>query len=52
MSARVTRQGPAIKELFRQRIREKVAREKAEVKDRIDEAAPSWLAWVLKPVGN
>jgi len=33
-------------------IREKVARDRARVKQRIDEEAPSWLAWALKPVAG
>ncbi len=52
MPARQMRQDQAIKELFRRRIREKVAREKAQMKGRIDEAIPSWISWALKPVAD
>jgi hypothetical protein len=44
MPAHIERQAPEIKELFRARIREKIARDRARVKERIGEEAPSWLA--------
>jgi len=46
------RQEKKIKELFRQKIKEKVAREKEEMKHRIDEELPSWITWALKPVAG
>lgn len=52
MPVRVVRQDPEIRGLFRQRIREKLAREKTQMRERIDESAPSWLAWALKPVAG
>jgi hypothetical protein len=42
------RQNEAIKELFRWKIQEKVAREWDKVLKRIDDELPSWIAWALK----
>jgi len=50
--AKTLAQRGELKELFRQRIRDKVAREKETVKQRIDREVPSWLAWALKPVAG
>ncbi|MEW6447216.1 MAG: nuclease-related domain-containing protein [Bacillota bacterium] len=52
MPARVMRQNKAIKELFRQKIKEKVAREKEKRRNRLDEELPSWISWALKPVAD
>ncbi|MEW6573786.1 MAG: NERD domain-containing protein [Bacillota bacterium] len=52
MPARVMRQNKEIKELFRQKIKEKVAREKEKRRNRIDEELPSWISWALKPVAD
>lgn len=52
MPARIMRQKKEIKELFRQKIKEKVAREKEKMKNRIDEELPSWIAWALKPIAG
>ena len=52
MPARRMRQESGNKERFRQLIREKVAREKEDMKARIDDEMPSWAAWALKPVAS
>jgi hypothetical protein len=52
MPARIMRQNKEIKELFREKIREKVAREKDAMRHRIDEETPSWISWALKPVAG
>jgi len=49
---RVKRQSDEIRRLFRERIREKVAREKEQFKREIDQEVPSWLAWALKPLAS
>jgi hypothetical protein len=46
------RQNKEIKELFRQKIKEKVAREKEKKRNRLDEELPSWISWALKPVAD
>lgn len=46
------RQNEALKELFRRKIQEKVARERDKVLKRIDDELPSWIAWALKPVAG
>jgi len=50
--ARIIRQNSEIKEIFRQKIKEKVAREKEEMKVHIDEELPSWITWALKPIAG
>lgn len=50
MPARVCSQPESSKALFRQRIREKVQRDKAARLARMDEELPSWAAWALKPI--
>ncbi|MCL6451739.1 MAG: NERD domain-containing protein [Acetobacteraceae bacterium] len=52
MPARVGRQSAEVRELFRQRIREKVAREKARINRRIEREVPAWLARVAKPLAD
>ncbi|GAB6273798.1 MAG: hypothetical protein STSR0004_06610 [Peptococcaceae bacterium] len=52
MPAQIMRQEKEIKELFRQKIKEKVAREKEKMENRIDEELPSWIAWALKPIAG
>lgn len=52
MPARVLRQDPEIKELFRARIREKVEQEKERMRGRIDEGVPSWIRWAVKPLAE
>jgi hypothetical protein len=52
MPARVMRQDREIKELFRQKIREKIARERRAIQERIDEEVPSWISWALKPLAG
>lgn len=52
MPARVMRQNKEIKELFRQRIQEKIAREKEAMQKRIDEELPSWISWAIKPLAG
>jgi len=52
MPARVMRQNKEIKELFRQRIQEKIAREKEVMQKRIDEELPSWISWAIKPLAG
>jgi len=44
-------QSREIKNLFRAKIKEKVAREKAALRQHVDEEVPSWLAWAVKPLG-
>ncbi|MEM3434303.1 MAG: nuclease-related domain-containing protein [Candidatus Methanomethyliaceae archaeon] len=52
MPCKIIHQPESAKELFRQKIKEKVAREKEAVNAKLDEELPSWLAWVLKsPLG-
>jgi hypothetical protein len=43
-------QSREIKDLFRTKIKEKVAREKAALRQRVDDEVPSWLAWAVKPL--
>lgn len=52
MPPRVKCQSDEIKELFRAKIREKVAREKTRLIDRIDLEVPSWISWALKPLAS
>jgi len=46
------RQNNEIEELFRQKIKEKVAREKEKMENQIDEELPSWITWALKPIAG
>jgi len=50
MPARRIGQSKEIKEIFYQRIREKVQREKELLKGRVDEELPSWASWAVKPL--
>lgn len=52
MPARVLRQDPEIREMFRARIREKVEQEKERMRGRIDEEVPSWIRWAVKPLAE
>ncbi|MCL4426163.1 MAG: NERD domain-containing protein [Firmicutes bacterium] len=52
MPARILNQSESVKELFRQKIQEKISREKEALQERLDEELPSWLAWALKPVAG
>ena len=52
MPARIMRQNKEIKELFREKIRDKVAREKDAMRARIDEDLPSWISWAFKPLAD
>ncbi|HHW42064.1 MAG TPA: hypothetical protein GXX19_13160 [Syntrophomonadaceae bacterium] len=52
MPARIMRQNKEIKELFREKIREKVAKEKEQMQHRIDGELPSWISWAMKPLAN
>ncbi|MBE3518748.1 MAG: hypothetical protein IMW97_00390 [Firmicutes bacterium] len=52
MAARVLKQDEAIKELFRERIREKVKRDKEDLGRRLDEELPSIVSWALKPLAG
>jgi len=45
-------QSREIKDLFRATIKEKVARDKAALRQRVDDEVPSWLAWAVKPLEN
>jgi len=38
--------------LFRAKTKEKVAREKAALRQRVDDEVPSWLAWAVKPLAD
>ncbi|NSW82775.1 MAG: NERD domain-containing protein [Syntrophothermus sp.] len=50
--ARLMRQKREIKELFREKIMEKVNREKENFKQRVSEELPSWLSWATKPLAG
>ncbi len=50
MPARTARQLPENRELFRQLIRAKVAREKSYLQARANGELPSWAAWAMKPI--
>lgn len=50
MPPRVKCQSNEIKELFRTKIREKIARKKRRLMDKMDEGVPSWISWALKPL--
>lgn len=52
MPARVMRQNAEIKELFREKIKEKLARDKELRLSKIDEELPSWISWALKPLAS
>lgn len=52
MPARIVKQNREIKELFRTEIREKVERERQEMRQRIDEEIPSWIRWAVKPLAE
>lgn len=46
------RQEEEIKELFREKIRRKIAKDKEKIQQRIDNELPSWISWVAKPLAN
>lgn len=50
MFAKVIHQDKEIKEIFYERIREKVEREKQDLRDKIDEEYPRILAWLVRGV--
>ncbi len=52
MPARKMSQSREIRQLFYQKIKEKVHREKERLKERVDEELPSWAAWALKPLAG
>ena len=52
MPPRSVSQSREIKDLFRAKIKEKVAREKTALRQRVDDEVPSWLAWAVKPLAN
>ena len=49
MPPRSVSQSQEIRSIFRAKIKEKVAREKAALRQRVDDEVPSWLAWAVKP---
>lgn len=50
--ARLMRQSREIKELFREKIIEKVSREKQKIQQKVSEEFPSWLTWATKPLAG
>ncbi len=50
MFAKVVKQDREIKKIFYERIKEKVEREKQNLKDKIDEEYPKILSWLVKGV--
>lgn len=52
MPPRVKHQSEEIRTLFREKIREKLAREKKRLMRDIDEEVPSWISWVVKPLAS
>jgi len=52
MPARIVKQNREIKELFREKIREKVERERKKMHGRIDEEVPSWIRWAIRPLAE
>jgi hypothetical protein len=48
----VKHQSEEIRTLFREKIREKLAREKERLMRDIDEEVPSWISWVVKPLAS
>ncbi|AOQ23174.1 hypothetical protein MTAT_17040 [Moorella thermoacetica] len=52
MPARIIKQNREIKELFREKIQEKVERERKEMHGRIDEEVPSWIRWAIRPLAE
>ena len=50
MFAKVIQQDKKIKKIFYKRIKEKVEREKQDLKDKIDEEYPKILSWLVKGV--
>jgi len=50
MFAKVIKQDEEIKKIFYQRIKEKIKKEKQNVKDKIDEEYPKILSWLVKGI--
>ena len=50
--ARLMRQKREIKELFREKIKAKIAREKMNLQQNIEEELPSWISWAVKPLAS
>jgi len=50
LPARVIHESDRMRQLFRERIRQKVGREKERMRQRIDDEAPWWISWAVKPL--
>ena len=50
LPARVIQQRDQMRRLFRDKISQKVQREKERVKQQVDENAPQWISWAVKPL--
>lgn len=52
MFCKYVEQDREIKNLFKQRIKEKIEREKLLLEKRIDEEVPKWISWAIKPIAK
>ncbi|MEM3421961.1 MAG: hypothetical protein QW315_06875 [Candidatus Hadarchaeum sp.] len=52
MPAKILHQRESVKDLFRQKIKEKIPLEKETLKADLDQELPSWLDWALKPASS